>query len=179
MNPKLTILAVALSILAGCSNTTVTTSNGPLAIKNVKFATSKDPSSARTNATFKAGESAFILFDVTDAKKDSAGKVHVQQDLVVKQPGGKVIFERKNLVDFNEDAKGGTTINLNNSLDLPADFPGGNYSVTMTVHDVVAGNSTTATASHSLQVEAASSTSPTLSKTPNRGSHEHPRNLSH
>lgn len=158
MNQKIAILACILCLTASCSKATITS---PLAINNVKFATSKDPNSARSSATFKAGESAIILFDVTNAKKDSAGKVHVQQDLLVKQPGGKVIFERKNLVDFNEDAKGGTTINLNNSLDLPADFPGGNYSVTMTVHDVVAGNDTTATASHSLLIEAAPATSPT------------------
>lgn len=161
-------LLLSSLILVFCAGCTVTT-GGTLAIKNVRFASSKDASTVREKATFKPGESAFILFDVTDAKKDGSGKVHVQEDLSVKDPGGKVIFEKKNLVDFNEDAKGGSTLNLDNNLDLPASFPGGNYSVTMTVRDLNAGNATTATSSSSLTVEAgapATGQTPAPSQTP-------------
>ena len=144
MKTTIQTILVSLGLAMACVGCTITTSSGALTTKNVRFATTEKGETVRSNATFKPGETAWILFDVASFKKDPAGKAHVQEDLVVLGPDGKEVLNKKNLLDFNEDAKGGDVLNLNNHLDLPAGFPGGSYSITMTIRDVV-GNSTTTT----------------------------------
>lgn len=128
--------AATVLLLAGCTVTT-STSTGSLAVENLRYSSTAEENGVRTDATFKPGETVFVLFDVKGFKTDDKGQVHVQEDLVVKGPDGAELLNKKNILDFTGDPKGGTSLKLNNDITLPAGVPAGKYGVTINLRDVV------------------------------------------
>lgn len=114
-----------------------TTKPGVLQIKNFRFS-ANDTNNLRVPATFKAGETVYLVFEIEGYSKQDR-KVWIQEDISVRYPDGSIGINQTNYVDSNQVVKGTAPIELINNIPIPNDAKHGIYQVNIVIRDKYSG----------------------------------------
>jgi hypothetical protein len=109
-----------------------------LTVRNFGFFRADEDQKPLATAAYRAGDNVFAHFDITGFRYGDRNSIEVSYDVAVQNPDGKVIYSQPNAaVEKSYSFYPKPFVPGGMSLSLQANMRKGEYSVVLTVHDVI------------------------------------------
>jgi len=126
--------------------------SGPLSIKNVAFFRGEEGRNPAVTATYRAGDTLWVRFDITGFKSAENNRMHVVYGLAILNPAGKILFERPEAAsETDAPFYPRRYVSAEISLDIQRGTPPGEYTLVLAARDEVGAAS--CESRHSFRIE--------------------------